>query len=311
MAKAVADTNSGSNQGGFTTDGSNITGFSQMHDSGTGGSPSLGVFPLFPYSSCPGDDVDRCVYPETSRATPYVNGSVKASPGYFSIQIESGITVDMTSAQHTNLFRFTFPSGSSGSPLILLDLTDLSESRQDNASVSVDNSTGRMTGSAIFLPSFGSGNYTPYFCADFHGSSVRDNGIFVDSRASTIVKDLKISRSINGYPLPGGGFNRFASAAQPILARVGISLISSDQACSNAEREIPSFDFDATHSAAVGQWQDKLSPIRVSRNGVDNSTLTNFYSGIYRTFVNPQNYTGENPLWSSSEPYWDSFYWYV
>ena len=36
MAKAVADTNSESNQGGFTTDGSNITGFSSMHDSGTG-----------------------------------------------------------------------------------------------------------------------------------------------------------------------------------------------------------------------------------------------------------------------------------
>jgi putative alpha-1,2-mannosidase len=38
--------------------------------------------------------------------------------------------------------------------------------------------------------------------------------------------------------------------------------------------------------------------------------LTNFYSGIYRTMINPQNYTGENPLWSSSEPYFDSFYWY-
>ena len=36
LAKAVADTDSGSNQGGFTLDGSNITGFSSMHDSGTG-----------------------------------------------------------------------------------------------------------------------------------------------------------------------------------------------------------------------------------------------------------------------------------
>lgn len=37
MAKAVADTNSQSNQGGFVTgDGSNITGFSSFHDSGTG-----------------------------------------------------------------------------------------------------------------------------------------------------------------------------------------------------------------------------------------------------------------------------------
>jgi hypothetical protein len=24
----------------------------------------------------------------------------------------------------------------------------------------------------------------------------------------------------------------------------------------------------------------------------------------------PANYTGENPLWESSEPYYDSFYWY-
>jgi hypothetical protein len=31
MAKAVADTNSGSNQGGFTTDGSQITGFCKSY----------------------------------------------------------------------------------------------------------------------------------------------------------------------------------------------------------------------------------------------------------------------------------------
>ena len=36
MAKAVADVN-GDNTGGFASDGSNVTGFSQMHDSGTGG----------------------------------------------------------------------------------------------------------------------------------------------------------------------------------------------------------------------------------------------------------------------------------
>lgn len=54
-----------------------------------------------------------------------------------------------------------------------------------------------------------------------------------------------------------------------------------------------------------------MAPIRVSRHGVNSSLLTNFYSGIYRTMINPQDYTGENPLWSSNEPYFDSFYWYV
>ena len=107
----------------------------------------------------------------------------------------------MTAAHHTTLFRFNFTNAAS--PLILLDLSDLSDSRQDNASISIDESTGRMTGSARFLPSFGSGTYVLHFCADFKSSGeLRDSGIFVDARASTSVHDLKISRSINGYPLP-------------------------------------------------------------------------------------------------------------
>jgi putative alpha-1,2-mannosidase len=96
MAKAVADTDSGSNQGGFTTDGSSITGFSSMHDSGTGGSPSLGNFPLFPYTSCAGDDVNGCKFPKRSRKTQFVSTSVKASPGYFGLKLATGIEVDMT-----------------------------------------------------------------------------------------------------------------------------------------------------------------------------------------------------------------------
>ena len=37
MAKAVADTNGDELQGGYASDNSNITGFSHLHDSGTGG----------------------------------------------------------------------------------------------------------------------------------------------------------------------------------------------------------------------------------------------------------------------------------
>lgn len=214
----------------------------------------------------------------------------------------------MTAAQHTSLFRFTFPDQSS-SPLILLDLTDLSDSRQDNASISVDATTGRMTGNGRFLPSFGQGNYVAYFCADFTGAPLRDNGIYVNSRGSASVKNLEISRGINSSPLPGGAFNRFTSSA-PVTVRVGLSFRSSDQACSIAEAEIPDFDFEATRNAAAAAWRSKLSSIAVSTSsGVDTSLITNFYSGIYRTMVNPQNYTGVNPIASADEIWFDSFYW--
>lgn len=204
MAKPVADTNSSDNEAGFAFDGSLIYGFSSLHDSGTGGDPSLGNFALFPYSSCAGDEIDGCVYPKKERLVSFDNSTVKASPGYFAVGLDSGVDVDMTATQHTSLFRFTFPPGNStGSPLILMDLTDLGDTRQDNATVDVNGSTGRMMGSGVFLPSFGSGTYTAYFCADFSSAAkIRDNGIFVNSRATADVKSLKISTGINDYPLP-------------------------------------------------------------------------------------------------------------
>ncbi|KAL9618648.1 MAG: hypothetical protein Q9160_006689 [Pyrenula sp. 1 TL-2023] len=312
MAKPVADTDSGGNQGGFTLDGANVTGFSNLHDSGTGSTPSLGNFALFPYSECPGDDIDRCVYPKNQRKLSYVDGSVGSTPGYFKLQLASGITADMTAAQHTSLFRFQFPERNDSapfSPLILMDLTDLSNSRQNNASISVDDSTGQMTGNGRFIPSFGKGNYVVYFCADFLGNDVRDTGIFVNSRAGFEPKNLTINNS--GGTLPGGAFVRFNSLAQnTILARVGVSYISSEQACASALNEIPDFDFTRVQTEAENAWRTKINPVQVSTTGVDNSTLTNFFSGIYRTMINPQNYTGENPLWETSvdNQYFDSFY---
>ena len=217
----------------------------------------------------------------------------------------------MTTAFHTALYRFKFPTANASEyPVVLMDLTDLSDSRQDNASIAVDPKTGRMTGNGRFLPSFGSGSYVVYFCADFHGSSIHDTGIWVNSRGSDQVQDLKVSRGINAGPLPAGAFVRFNSH-KTVLTRVGLSFKSSDQACSLAESEIPSFDFESTHSAAVSAWRSKLSPIAVSTTGVNNSILKNFYSGIYRTMINPQNYTGVVPNVTADQIWFDSFYWYV
>ena len=50
MAKAVADCN-GDKEGGYASDGSNITGFSSMHDSGTGGVSECVYFKSNPQST--------------------------------------------------------------------------------------------------------------------------------------------------------------------------------------------------------------------------------------------------------------------
>jgi putative alpha-1,2-mannosidase len=311
MAKPGADTDSPSNQGGFVDDGSRLTGFSNLHDSGTGGQPSLGNFALFPFQSCPGDDINECAYPKRARKIQFIKDSIVATPGYFGLTLENGIKVDMSATHHTSLFRFQFPQKNDTShPLILMDLTDLSDSRQDNASITVDPATGKMTGTARFLPSFGSGSYQASFCAEFAGVQMYDNGIFVNTRASADVKNLTISRSINGYPLPGGAFVRFGPYHQAsVYARVGLSFIDENQACQNAQNEMPFWDFNSVRRAAEDKWREKLSVVQIDDTGANSSFTKIFYSGMYRTMINPQDYTGENQLWTSAEPYFDSFYW--
>ncbi|POR30910.1 Glycoside hydrolase family 92 protein [Tolypocladium paradoxum] len=309
LAKAVADVD-GQNTGGFGLDGSNVTGFSSVHDSGTGGNPSLGNFPLFP-QVCNGDELNNCRFRIGDRKVHYRGGSVRAEPGRFAIELENGVKADMTVSEHAALYRFTFPQSPSGEaqahPLILLDLTDLWQSRQ-NASVSVDAHSGRMAGNGTFLPSFGAGSYVLHFCVDFFGAEVFDTGVWVNSRAGTEPKSLFLTRGFNLFYLEGGGFARFAGNS--VSARVGVSFKSAEQACRSAEREMPDplRDFDGLITAAKDAWREKLSPIRIKSGGASQDLVKSFWSGVYRNMISPQNYTGENPHWDTGRPYFDSFY---
>ena len=270
---------------------------------------------MFPQSGCPGGILDNCYFPKADRASQRINSSVIAEPGYFAVALNTSINTEITVTEHTALYRFTFPSKpvpmkttDQGfipyEPLILADLTDLSDSRS-NASISVDEKSGRITGSGTFNPSFGIGTYTLHFCADFDGAKIKETGVFQNNRAGTSPKSLSTyTDGSDSPPVPAGAFVQFQqpSHKNQIIARVGLSFISPDQACSNAEKEISDFDFDGTRQAAHNAWADKLNVVDLDASGVDQEIQTVFWSGLYRAMLSPQDYTGENPLWKSDEP---------
>lgn len=324
MAKAVADTMSAAeNAAGFVSDGNPVTGFSHMHDSGTGGSPSLGNFPLFVHPGCPADDFTKCPYSVMDRPTNRVPGSVHASPGYFRINLTNTVQAEMTATAHTALYRFAFSGNDTVtvfrtdadppqnnvpySPLILVDLIDLMNSRSTGA-IHVDHESGRIVGQGRYGPSFGSGTYDAFFCADFRGAPIRKTGTFKTNNATEEPKFL--GKVGTGYSLPTGSAGAWIQFERPpadsILARVGLSFISTDKACKNAEAEIADFHFERVLSDARKAWRQKLSVIEVNATGVSEELQTTFWSGLYRTLLSPQNYTGENQLWNSTEPYFDS-----
>ncbi|KAK3365454.1 glycosyl hydrolase family 92-domain-containing protein [Podospora didyma] len=325
MAKAVADTQSpAENAAGYVSDDNPILGFSHMHDSGTGGNPSLGNFPLFFHPGCPDDDFAKCDYSVMHRGTYRVPGSAFASVGYFNINLTNSVRAEMTVTEHTALYRFSFPGTSivnTGaedgkpkpavpySPLVLVDLVDLANTRSLGG-IQVYPESARVIGEGQYNPSFGSGHYQAFFCADFKGAAVRKAGTFITNNATEEPKFLD-TVGANHY-IPTGSAGAWIQFERPeqnfILARVGVSFISVDKACQNAEREIPDFRFERVEAEAQNAWRKQLSVIDVDATGVSEELQTTFWSGLYRSLLSPQNYTGENYLWNSTEPYFDSFY---
>ena len=59
-----------------------------------------------------------------------------------------------------------------------------------------------------------------------------------------------------------------------------MSFISTEQACTNAEEEIPDFDFDGTAAASRAAWNDVLKRVQVGTNNVDDETVVLLYSSV-------------------------------
>ena len=72
---------------------------------------------------------------------------------------------------------------------------------------------------------------------------------------------------------------------EELLVRMGMSFISSQQACSNAEAEIPTFDFETVSQSSISQFEDLLNRIRVNTTNVPEDILILFYSSVTLTHI--------------------------
>jgi predicted alpha-1,2-mannosidase len=107
----------------------------------------------------------------------------------------------------------------------------------------------------------------------------------------------------------GASFELQPHARQVVLAKVGISFISTDQAKANIAEEIPTWNFDATRAKATAAWDKALSVIEL--RGTTGEQRTKVYTALYHTMLMPSDRTGENPYWSTSypdHPYYDDYY---
>ncbi|CAG8709244.1 1852_t:CDS:2, partial [Acaulospora morrowiae] len=93
----------------------------------------------------------------------------------------------------------------------------------------------------------------------------------------------------------------------------GISFISANNACRNAEMEVgEGWDFEKVRKEAEEKWEIELEKIAIQGGSDKNKKI--FYSGLYRSMILPSDRTGENPRWRSYDsggnliPYYDDIF---
>ena len=309
--------------GGYTPKG-RVTAISMMHESGTGGFPKYGIIPQMPLATvdAPVNLLDNQTYSQARI------GNDTGRPGYFKTRLENGITIELSAARHSGIMQYSYPAGEKH---VLVDISHYLPSQEGGYSVQYYiggeihlQTNGTYTGYGTYGGGWNEGApMTVFFCGDFdtppdQARTFRGRNTDPMPRQHTF-SDARIPQAILGnvseYAGPlndrvGALFTWSNSSSSTIRSRVGISFISSDKACNFKNEEIPTYELNATVSAAVQEWnQDVFSKVRVSTDSsVNRTNLVLLYSSLYFMHLMPSDRTGENPLWESSEPYWDDFY---
>ena len=252
---------------GYHYDDSTLTGFSHTHLSGTG-CIDLGDLLIRPTTQT----VDPSRQPMYAPAA-FRHEDEKAEAGYYAVLLhEEGIRAELTATAHTGVHRYTFPKEST--PTVIVDLKhSLDNEHIYESSLQVVN-PHEMTG-----------------MRNTRGWSDNQRIYFVIQCSQPFEKATLVSnqKALEGKEAEGTDLQALLKfkdhTSEPIVMKVGLSIVSVENARENLQVEVEGFDFDAVKQAAYHTWNDAVSAIKVE--GGTEEQKTNFYTALYHSMVVP------------------------
>jgi len=296
MVKVGPDCNELTENAGWDKRGP-IVGFSHTHLNGSGGGCKYGNI-LFMPTTGP-------ILPQ-DYASPFSGDTSRV--GLFSIDLTRyHISVRLSATRHAAFHEYTFPEDSHANVLMDMGKFLASYERQEfvGSEINVLSDTEvegftRIRGGWNF-----SRAYTVYFYAKFD-TPAKVFGTWKNDRIN-----IGQRTQFDSNEKTGAYFSFDTHNHRTIRIKVGISYLGTLKARENAN-EISSWNIEDVHRTAVNEWNNILGRIQVESS--DENLKRNFYSSLYRIFLQPTDYTGENPLWVSDKPYfgdyhaiWDTF----
>ncbi|KUI67089.1 hypothetical protein VM1G_02930 [Cytospora mali] len=309
MVKLGPDLYDGSDAySGYDADG-NFTGFSMLHESGTGGAPKYGVVSQMPVL---GNISNPLADHNDTRAAPDAT-----EVGYYQSFLGSGITVELAGTERAGYYRYTFPS-TVQTKNVIVDVSHVLSSyrgmglQQEYLGGNIQvidgySKKGHYQGYGSYNNGWNKApEWTVYFCGYFDQTPSAYKTFLGTGNTNARLKQYPAGKNVTSTARLGVVYSFNVST---VTSRVGVSFISTEQACQNVNLQIPAGTALETLTEQTKRaWNEKvLSKVTTT----DTSNLTQLqllYSSLYHMSIIPTNKTGENPLWVSSEPYYDDIF---
>lgn len=246
-------------------------GFSLTHLSGVG-CPIFGDVPIMPVNgpvtSSPAQQ------PAIYQAT-YSHQHESASPGFYSVQLDTGVTVRISATRRAGIATFEFPDAEKPHSVIF-DLSR-SQSRYGVQAADVHVAGNRITGS-IESGGFCSKDdrYRVYFAAETEEKAA-SVCTFDATTVSREIADRKGSHI--------GACLTFPGATRTVHLRAAVSYVSAENALKNLNAEMPTWDLEAVRLRARAAWNDLLGRIEVSGGTAAQQHV--FYTALYHSLLEP------------------------
>lgn len=210
--------------------------------------------------------VDLSASPE-AYAVPFSHENEEARPGYHTLSLPSyGVRAELTSTLRVGFHRYTFAPGKRRT--LLFNLGGKLGPSEMTAGPVQEVSDTEIEGYTINQPTIRRPKPTSvYFVAQFDRSFERLDGWRWAGAAEGDATAL------------GGAALRFGKGDAPLLAKVGISYVSVEQARKNLEAELPHWNFEQVVEASAEAWNEKLSRIEVE--GGTHAQQVRFYTDLW------------------------------
>ncbi|QZE13902.1 GH92 family glycosyl hydrolase [Halosquirtibacter laminarini] len=254
---------------GYHNSDSTIVGFSHLHLSGTGIGDLYDISVLPTTKTVEYKDGENNGEFISNYIGKYTKNQEHASPGYYKVKMNSGITAELTTTRRVGMHRYSFPKNNSINSIIF----NLGYSKNWDATAKTE----------IMVDS-------PTQISGYRWSTgwAKDQRVYFVAQFSEPIHKQKIIKTT-----ANNNIGVFSFAKDQVTLKVSISSVSTANALENMMDDThASWNFDQTKEYTHEAWNKALSKIDITTPS--NTVDTIFYTALYHTMIAPALFSDIN-----------------